>query len=138
MSDMTSSQLRSQQSGAEQQVVASGPQTIESLPNQVDLKIYRGDDFYLDLTVYDPDDTPSDLTGVTASSQIRASPGAAATLATLDAFVNGNVITLHLKHADSATLPNNCVWDAQMTYGSGDIITLAGGNITVSGEVTKP
>lgn len=118
---------------------AAGP--ISALPLSQDLALYAGDDFYLDLTVTNPDSTNADLTGATPKSEIRvtaADTTAIATfIATVDA-VNKNVIHLHLSHTSSAGLPAAAVWDCQITDAGGNITTLVAGKVTVTAEVTRP
>ena len=139
---MTSSQLR-QQAALKPELAAvdieqyAGTQNIVSLPQAVNLTLYAGDDFYLDLTVTEPGGAAADLTGCTASSQIRATPGATTVLATMTGTIVGNVITLHLDSTDAVSLANG-VWDAQLVRENGDIVTLVAGTVTVSPEVTRP
>src|SRR5215471_4450025 len=94
---------------------------VEVLPAAVNLKFYAGDDFYLDVTVNNPDGTAADLTGRTVTAQIRAAAGAAT--------VTGNIIHLHLANADSAKLDGGYRWDCQSANADGsDKTTLAAGN----------
>lgn len=117
--------------------VATQPlQTVTALPAPVNLEIYKGDDFYLDVTVTNPDGSDADLSAVTPAAQIRPQPNSATILATFDLTVDGNVIHLHLPHGESHNLIPRCAWDVQIT--GGDITTLAAGTVTVSGEVTMP
>jgi hypothetical protein len=110
--------------------------TISALPAAVDLAVYAGDDFRFDVTVLDGDGLPADLTGMTASAQIRPTRDSDITLADFDATIEGNVIHLHLDHDQSIKLTPRSVWDVQIA--GSDITTLAGGNVTTTGEVTRP
>jgi hypothetical protein len=113
--------------------------TINALPVEVDLNIYMGDDFPIDVAVTDSvTGGPMDLTGITAKSQIRATAADTNILATLTPTIAGNVITLKLSHTDSAKLPLQCVWDMQITDAAGNITTLVAGKVTVAPEVTRP
>ena len=137
---MTSSQLKAQskaQAAPVAEQYAVGPTTIVALPQEVNLTLYQGDDFYLDLFVSNPDNSAADLAGCTASAQIRNSPSSPQILASLSAVINGNAIHLKLDHSDAAKLTQS-VWDAQLVYPSGDIVTLVAGTVTVSQEVTRP
>jgi hypothetical protein len=116
---------------------AAPPQTITALPAPVNLELYKGDDFYLDLIVTNPDGTDADLSTATPSAQIRTAANSPAVLAAFDATVEGNIVHLHLPNAEAAKLTSaRCAWDAQID--TGDITTLVAGMVTVSGEVTLP
>jgi hypothetical protein len=111
---------------------------ISALPVSVALSLYKGDDFTFTLTVTDSNFKPSDLTGATAEAQVRVKFGDPdPPLASFEATITGNVIALHLSGIDSAALPNTAVWDCQLTTADGTVTTLAGGSITMTGEVTK-
>jgi hypothetical protein len=111
--------------------------TITALPMTVNLDLYAGDDFYLDLTVTNPDGTAADLSTAVATAQVRAKatdpdPPLAAFVAT----ITGNVIRLHLASTASQQLTGPAVWDCQVA--TPDITTLAAGTVTMSGDVTRP
>src|SRR6059036_3254727 len=91
----------------------AAPGPIVALPTVIDLELYAGDDFYLDLTVTNPDGTAADLTTAVASAQIRAAANAADPMATFAATITGNVIHLHLTAAAAASLVSG-VWDCQI------------------------
>lgn len=109
---------------------------IDLAPTVVDLKLYRGDDAYLAVTVTDEAGQPADLSGATARSQIRASWTATAVLAEFTATITGNVVYLLLGAADTLTLPSPAVWDLQLDTPSG-VKTIVGGQVRVTGEVTR-
>lgn len=120
--------------GPQQQ--ATGPTTITAGPQVVNLVLYQGDDFYLDLTVTDSLDQPVDLTDATATAQIRASAGAAdPPEATFTATTETNVIRLHLPANESAKLHGSAVWDCQIA--TPDITTLVAGTVAVTQQVTE-
>ena len=110
--------------------------TISALPATVDLALYAGDDFRFDVTVLDAAGLPADLTGQTATAQIRPARDSDVTLADFDTTIEGNVIHLHLDHDQSIKLTPRAVWDVQIA--GSDITTLASGNVTTTGEVTRP
>lgn len=112
---------------------------ISAVPQTVDLALYAGDDFMLAVTVTNPDNSPADLTGETATAQVRATAGAADPAA--GAFVcsiAANVVTLTLAHAVTATLPSSAVWDCQLTSSTGDVRTIVHGAVTMTADVTRP
>ena len=110
--------------------------TISALPELIDLALYAGDDFRLDLAVADHYGQPVDLTGYTATATVRATRDAADTLAEFTATIEGNVVHLHLAGADTATLTTPAVWDAQLA--GDDVTTLATGRVATAAEVTRP
>jgi hypothetical protein len=126
--------------GAVVRAVASTPVNISGLPQTVNLALYEGDDFWLDLTVSDAAGGPADLTGMVAKSQIRktASEVADQLLATFDCVIAGNIVHLHLPSSAAAMLSQSGVWDCQIaTTGAPPLITtLAAGAVTVTPQVT--
>lgn len=111
-----------------------------SLPLQVDLTLYRGDDFFLDVEVTDSGGAPFDLTGYTAAAQIRATADAAdPPAASFDPVIAGSTIHLHLPHGEATGLPTpNGAWDVQITDATGIVTTLAFGAVTTTPDVTRP
>jgi hypothetical protein len=122
-------------------VTAASVQNVTVLPMTVNLFIYQGDDFYLDLLVNDSAGNPIDITNMQPLSQIRAVPNGplvfAELLTTVDA-TETNLLHLQLQAADSAglpALPATCAWDVQLS--SPDIVTLAFGTVNVTPQVTQ-
>jgi len=111
---------------------------ITAQPAFIDLLIYQGDDFFLDVQVNYPDGTPVDATAMSPMSQIRATPADENILAsftiTLDTTTAG-LMHLQLAHADATVLPQTCVWDFQLTLPN--VTTLIAGNVTATREVTR-
>jgi hypothetical protein len=110
------------------------------MPGVASLAIYQGDDYAAVVTVMGDGDTPADLTGYTAQSQIRSGPAdadpvIAATVNT--AVVLPNFINLTISHTDTATLKGNYVWDLQLTAPDGTIQTILVGKVQVTPEVTR-
>src|SRR3954470_1598423 len=64
---------------------SADPVHISALPLRVDVDIYKGDDFYLDLTVTTPDGSDADLSGATPSAQIRSAPNSTDIMASFQA-----------------------------------------------------
>ena len=112
--------------------------TITRLPIQVNLALYKGDDFTFLVTVRDSTGSPADLAGVTARAQIRAAIGSPTVIGTFTPTIDvpaGN-IWLHLDDAVSSTLPASGVWDVEMDR-DGEVTTLAAGSITMTEDVTR-
>lgn len=111
------------------------PGEITALPQTVNLSLYAGDDFYMNLTVTNPDGSPADLSQATVLAQIRSA--ANLVLATFSSNVVGNVIELHLTSGASAGLPASGVWDCQITTPLAGVTTLAGGTVSVTPQVSQ-
>jgi len=119
--------------------LAGAPTLIEALPEPVNMALYRGDDFAFQLTVTNPDGSAADLTGETATSQMRVTADTADPPAGhFDCTIATNVITVVLANAVSKLLPAALVWDLQLTSGTGSIRTLVAGTISVTPDVTRP
>jgi hypothetical protein len=106
------------------------------LPGDLSLDLYRGDTMRLRLTLWDSNNNAVDLTGVVAKSQIRDRPKGA-TIISIDCLITlPNFIDLTLDAANSHLLPPQAVWDLQLTYTSGDVLTPVAGQVTVTADVT--
>jgi hypothetical protein len=112
------------------------------MPAAIDLRLYGGDDFAMDLTVTDSAGNAIDLSTSTVTAQIRATPikdAAAMTSPPLASFgvgIAGNVVSLSLAHAASAGVPARAVWDCQRTDSLGFVTTLAAGLVYMAQQVT--
>src|SRR5215472_9701445 len=102
---------------------------ITALPVQVNLSLYAGDDFAMVVNVKNPDSTNMDLTGYTATAQIKARTSDTTALATFTCTPGGTA---------SATLPASSVYDCQMKSAGGLITTLIAGVVTITAQVTTP
>jgi hypothetical protein len=119
-------------------MAASGCTVLVSVPACANLTLYRGDDFYIDITVtYRDSGLPADLGTAVATAMIRAKAGdQGAPLASFNATIEANVIHLHLTSAASSALPTSAVWDCQIA--TPDVTTLVAGTITTTPDVTHP
>jgi hypothetical protein len=109
---------------------------VSALPAVVNLKIYAGDDFDLDVTVTNEDGSAADLTGYTASATVRPSV-LAPQAAVFQATITANVIHLHLSNTDTAGLDGAMVWDCQVAKADlSDVVTLAAGQLRAAAQVT--
>lgn len=116
---------------------------IGNIPLDVNLALYRGDDFDLDVIVTDASGQPFDLTGHTAAAEIRADTVTDEVMATFTCTISTNVVHLHLDDLESAKLAGNGVWDVQITSAGGAgpagvVTTLAHGTVTITPDVTRP
>jgi|SRR5215472_2534860 len=117
--------------------VAAGPIEAGGLPLAVNLTVYQGDDFFLDLSVTDSGGNPVNMTGWVPSAQVRGAPGSAV-VATFTCSVdqtNTNVVHLWLPHLQSMNLARRGVWDCQVDD-AGVITTLVAGTVSAVMEVT--
>lgn len=109
------------------------------LPSNFDIELYKGDYFPLRVTLVQPDLTPLNLTGYTASAQVRANYGDPVVYnftVTIAAPETG-VVDLVLPSSVSAGIePGSYIWDFQIREPSGNTRTYIAGDITVYNEVT--
>lgn len=110
------------------------------LPATYDLSLYRGDTLRLQLRLWlnEDRDDPADLDGVIAASQIRLKPDGEPVLELQCLLTLPNVIDLTLDADASRNLPRKGVWDVQLIYPGGDVITPIGGKVTMKKDVTLP
>lgn len=113
--------------------IGSQPTTVDVQPLTVDLKLYEGDDFSMDIVVTNPDGTPA-VVG-TPLAQIRATTDSPV-LATFTTTVLDNMIHLYLPGTlIDETLDG--VWDCQVTDDQGQVTTLVAGSVVTTAEVTR-
>jgi len=113
----------------------SVPINISALPQRVNLNLYVGDDFFIELVVTDDDGNPFDLTGYLADAQVRLSATATDIQCTFDATIDQNIVALHLARGEAANLPGKGVWDCQV---DGErLLTLIAGDVTAAARVTR-
>jgi len=111
------------------------------LPGKADLKIYQGDDFSATVTVRNADLSLANISGYTASAQIRSGPADqySTIIAQLSATVSSPYVYLALGNAFTALLTqNHYVWDLQLISGSGIKTTILHGDVYPTSEVTRP
>ena len=107
-------------------------------PGQFPLILYRGDSRHWQFKLWkDVEKTdPVDLTGVTAKSEIRDRPGGRTVVAMECSIDLPNIINLSLLASVSRNVPATGNWDLQLTYDTGDIVTILAGTVTVTPDVT--
>jgi hypothetical protein len=109
------------------------------MPGNYSLTVYRGDtsrwSFILWADAFKT--SPADLTGVTARSQIRTRPGGDVVLTLAPTVSLPNMIGIAISAAQCATLPSRAVWDLQLTYPTGDVVTVIAGAVNATADVTQ-
>ena|SRR5215469_15607158 len=118
--------------------ISGSVQTVTVRPQTVNLEIYEGDDFFIDIYVVDQNQNPVDCTNMSALSQIRATPDGPAILASFNIQVDAtttNILHLHLAALDSNGLPPTCAWDIQ--FSTPNVVTIAAGSVSVQLQVTE-
>ena len=111
-------------------------QIVSALPQVVDIGLYRGDDFFIDIEIFEPTGEATDLSSVEVLAQIRDSPDSDLVIAVFDSVIEDNVIHLHLTSAESTKLILEANWDCQ-TDTNGLIQTHARGKISPTLDVSR-
>jgi hypothetical protein len=105
-------------------------------PANLPLEIYRGDSMRLRVKLFDDTQQPVDLTDTLAKSEIRDRPAGTTIVALSCTITLPNIVELFLTPSDSHKLPQQGVWDLQLTYPSGEVQTPVGGQVSVTPDVT--
>jgi hypothetical protein len=105
-------------------------------PGSYDLCLYRGDSarWRFQLWQDDAKTQPADLTGATVLAQIRDRPDGSNIVDLTCTITTPNIIDVAL--AAGAAVPQRGVWDLQVTYPSGDIVTYLTGRVAMQLDVT--
>lgn len=109
------------------------------IPADYNLALYRGDTGRWQFKLWaDAGKTqPIDLTGVTVDAMIRDRAPASGYAMTMGCTVTTpNIIDMVLTATQSTDLPAKGVWDLQLTYPSGDVVTPLKGTVAVTQDVT--
>jgi hypothetical protein len=107
-------------------------------PQLYPLRFYRGDTARWTFALWnDPGRTdPHDLTGALVKAEIRDRPSAPV-IATLALTVRlPNMIDAVLDAAASALVPYPAVWDLQITYADGSVLSVLRGGVAALADVT--
>lgn len=110
-------------------------------PGNYPLDFYRGDSYRWNVVCWaDSGKTqPLDLSGVTPAAQIRPVEGGSPVLIITTNIQMPNTVVCYLPPATSKNLMvGGGVWDLQLTYPSGDVISVLRGPVTVTADVTVP
>jgi len=112
-----------------------------SLPGTYSLALYRGDTDHWQFKLWTNSQKtqPADLTGCTASAEIRDAPDGTLASTLVCDITAPNIIDVSIDAAEWTNWPPeivNGVWDLQVTYPTGDIKTVIAGRVTVTQDVT--
>ena len=107
-------------------------------PAKYSLTLYRGDTFRLAFRLWkDTDKTdPVDLTDIDVKAEIRDKPGGSKITPIAITIELPNLIEMELTSIVTGTLPSSGTWDLQLTYASGDVLTILAGSVGVAADVT--
>lgn len=117
---------------AQERENAKAAEAVGKLPAPVNLTIYQGDDFFLNVTV-----TGANLTPYTPKADICVTAGGQVVASFTATIASPTVVALHLTSVESTKLTANAVWDVQITDAAGVVTTLAAGTVTVVKQVTQ-
>lgn len=98
-----------------------------------DIKLYRGDDYTLDIAIVNNDGTPADLTN--AKIELGFSDGVG-DVSYANISVSDNVVTAHFAHKTTKDIDySRGFWDLQITQ-NGVVTTVAKGKISIARDIT--
>lgn len=109
------------------------------IPADYNLTLYRGDTGRWQFKLWSDNakTQPIDLAGVAADATIRDKPTFGSYATALDCTITApNIIDMVLTAEQSRDLPAKGVWDLQLTYPSGDIVTPLKGTVVVTQDIT--
>jgi len=113
------------------------PETVDLRPDVLNIVVYGGDAWTLDLDLTDDEGTPLDLTGYTFAAQIRKNPDDTATIGTITVTsVNLTAGSLRLSQTAAPILTG--FYDLQGTPSGGGSRTLVRGSFNATQDVTRP
>jgi hypothetical protein len=113
----------------------------DPMPATVTLAIYRGDSrVWTDVLTVAGE--PMNLTGYTATAQIRASAVASAVMAVIDVEIpnplDGTLIRTLTPEESAKLVPPRAYWDLQLVSPAGYVRTYLAGPVKVVGDVSRP
>ena len=107
------------------------------MPGIFNLEIYRGDTWRAPFAITDTAGDPIDLTGVLMKAEVRDRLDGALMAEIGLTFTAPNIIDAELTAAQTAALNHGGVWDLQLTYTNGDVLTILRGDVTVTLDVSQ-
>jgi hypothetical protein len=107
-------------------------------PGQYQLRLYRGDTYHWSVHAWTDEakTVPADLTGATATAQIRDQPGGRVIVPLTCAVTLPNIVDVQLDATTSNQLPTQGSWDLQLAYTSGAVSTILAGGVYVVADIT--
>lgn len=108
-------------------------------PPVLDLKLYAGDYYGVEIQPVGDDDEPADLSDRTWSAQWRRSRSAAEAVALEvdDSQAASGKIVVHFRSEMTREFSESGVWDVQGVDDDDQVITLATGAVSILGDVTR-
>ena len=111
--------------------------TVNVGPQNLNIVVTQGDNLSMTLNLEDEAGDPFDLTGYTASAQVRQVPSGTIAATFTASIGTASDIALSLTPAQTSTLSGPLSWDCQIQIGSTGRRTLVAGQVSVSPEVTR-
>lgn len=108
------------------------------MPGNYTLTIYRGDTTRWQFVLWadDAKTIPIDLTGVVVRAQLRSYPDGPVCAALTCTVAIPNFINAVLPAAESARALSG-VWDLQLQFSSGDVVTALSGSVVITPDITR-
>ena len=107
------------------------------IPGDYSPTLQRGDSWGITVRPTTSDGSPIDLTGWTATAQVRSKADSTDVLATMTVVVGANDIAVSLPPAETARLSGKLVWDLETVDAGGIVRTLLSGTLTIVADVTR-
>lgn len=111
---------------------------VDFRPARLDIALYNRDDQEFHIQPLDVNGIEVNLTGASAIAQIRNTRGQQ--IGTLDVSINetDNVIIIDIPKSKYSTwMWTEAVYDLQLTLGSGQVVTIIRGDITIEGDISN-
>lgn len=107
-------------------------------PGYFRLDVYRGDTKRWRFVLWQDDakTIPTNLSGAVVTAQLRAYPDGEVSALLGCTVTLPNTIDAVLSAADSSRVVNG-VWDLQLAFSGGDVVTALSGNVLVVADVTR-
>lgn len=111
----------------------------DEIPNNVDIRIYKGDYYEWYISLQDSSGNVVDITDETPKAQLRENYSSEDAVELECSVDNDGDIRIYLSSAVSSTLDANkdYIWDLQTTNYKGDTKTWVTGDVDVLNEVTR-
>ena len=108
------------------------------MPGRYPMALYRGDTYKWRVVIWlDAQRAyPFDMTGMVTKAEIRPQPTGAKSWLIGTTITLPNIVDLHLSSGTCHQLPDQCVWDLQITTITNDVFTVLRGDVQVVDDVT--